>query len=84
MKEVLRHNKSNVVVGAITMQQERGELARLMIDLLVWLEENKGLTLCTAFKPQFDWYMSALANKERLVHEFIAEDRGQARKESIS
>lgn len=84
MKEQLRHNNSNVVVGAITMQQERGDPARSMIDFLVWLEENKGLTLCSAFKPQFDWYMPAMANKERLVHEFIAGDRGQARKESIS
>jgi hypothetical protein len=84
MKEVLRQNNSNVVVGAIKMQQERGDPARSMIDFLVWLEENKGLTLCSAFKPQFDWYMPALANKERLVHEFIAEQRSQVRKESIS
>lgn len=84
MKEILRHNKSNVVVGAITMQQERGDLALSMIDFLAWLEENKGLTLCTAFKPEFDWYMPALANKEKLAHEFIAEKRGQSRKESIS
>jgi len=84
MNEILRHNKPDVTVGAVTMKLERGDLAQSMFDFLVWLEENKGLTLCSAFKPQFDWYMPAMANKERLAHEFIAEQLGQTRKEHIS
>jgi hypothetical protein len=31
--------------------------------------------LCHAFKPQFDWYMPALANKEALVHEFLGSNK---------
>jgi len=46
-----------------------------MREFLIWLEEYKGLTLCHAFKPQFDWYMPALANKEALVHEFLGSNK---------
>jgi hypothetical protein len=55
-----------------------------MFTFLVWLEENKKLMLCAAFKPQFDWYMPAFANKERLVHEFMQEELAHPKQERIS
>ena len=40
--------------------------------------------LCAALKPQFDWYMPAFANKERLVHEFMHEALAYPKQERIS
>jgi hypothetical protein len=42
-----------------------------LFEFLEWIEQTKGLTLCQAFKPQYDWYMPAFANKEKLAHEFL-------------
>lgn len=83
MKEILQYKMINEGPVAINIKKERDELAQSMFDFLVWLEENKKLMLCTAFKPQFDWYMPAFANKERLVHEFMQEELGQSKQERI-
>lgn len=84
MKDTLQHNKLNEGPVAINLKKERDEQAQSMFHFLIWLEENKKLVLCAAFKPQFDWYMPAFANKERLIHEFIQEELGQPRQERIS
>jgi hypothetical protein len=84
MKETLQQKKLNEGPVAINIKKEREELAQSMFTFLVWLEENKKLMLCAAFKPQFDWYMPAFANKERLVHEFMQEELAHPKQERIS
>jgi hypothetical protein len=84
MKETLQKKKLNEGSVEINIIKERDELAQSMFNFLVWLEENKKLVLCTAFKPQFDWYMPAFAKKERLVHEFMQEEMLHPERERIS
>jgi hypothetical protein len=84
MKENLQKTKLNDGVVAIKMKNEHDELAQSMFNFLVWLEENKKLVLCSAFKPQFDWYMPAFAKKERLVHEFMQEELVHPKQERMS
>ena len=84
MNDTPQHKMLNEGSIAINIKKERDELAQSMFDFLVWLEENKKLVLCAAFKPQFDWYMPAFANKERLVHEFMQEELVQPKQERIS
>lgn len=47
------------------------DLGQILIDFLVWIEQDRNLTLCQAFKPQYDWYMPAFAAKENLASEFL-------------
>jgi len=84
MKDTLQHKKLNEGAVTINIKKEHDELAQSMFDFLVWLEENKKLMLCAAFKPQFDWYMPTFANKERLVHEFMHEALAHPKQERIS
>jgi hypothetical protein len=51
--------------------REGGEKLRTLSEFLTWIENSKGLTLCQAFQPQYDWYMRAFANKENLAKEFL-------------
>ena len=37
---------------------------------LLWLENEKGLRLCNAYKPQYEWYVPANFNTKTLVTEF--------------
>ena len=84
MKDTWQHKKLSEGPVAINFKMERDELAESMFNFLVWLEENKNLLLCAAFKPQFDWYMPAFANKERLVREFMQEVLVHPKQERIS
>ena len=84
MKDILQHKIMNEGPVVINMKKERDDLEQSMFDFLVWLEENKKLVLCSAFKPQFDWYMPAFPNKERLVHEFMQEAMVLPKQERIS
>ena len=46
-------------------------LARLIGEFLAWLELNKGLRLCEAYKPQYDWYVPIPTNAGTLALEFL-------------
>jgi hypothetical protein len=59
---------------------DREEQAAMLARFLNWLEMTQGMTLCQPFKPQFDWYMPALANKDVLAREFLG-GQLQARRE---
>lgn len=50
----------------------REELTQTIRQFLAWLEQSKGLRLCQAFKPQYDWYIPALTNQDGLAREFLA------------
>jgi hypothetical protein len=52
-------------------QLEGDELQRALLDFLKWAEQSKGLALCQAFKPQYDWYMPTITSKENLVREYL-------------
>ncbi len=71
MDEVLRRVTRQDAAAALISPQERENAVQVMLEFLAWLEKSKDLTLCQAFKPQFDWYMPSSANKERLAHEFL-------------
>ena len=45
--------------------------ARTIGDFLEWLETSRGLRLCVAFKPQYDWYVPVPANIGALAREFL-------------
>ncbi|TCV85400.1 hypothetical protein [Sulfurirhabdus autotrophica] len=40
-------------------------------NFLLWLEKEKGLRLCSAYKPQYEWYVPANFRIENLVNQFI-------------
>lgn len=75
MKKALQHLSHPDSAIAITEPSSDQQLAQTMHDFLVWLEQSKTLTLCHPFKPQFDWYMPALSNKEKLVREFLEKSK---------
>lgn len=59
---------------------KRDELEQTLQDFLAWVEQSKGLSLCEAFKPQYDWYMPTIISKQSLVREFLRtgnNDRGK-------
>jgi hypothetical protein len=49
----------------------RDKLAETMLEFPLWIESSRGLLLCQAFKPRYDWYIPALANKAELTREFL-------------
>jgi hypothetical protein len=75
MKEALQHLSREDSAIAITPSGSDAQLAQTMHDFLVWLEQTKALTLCHPFKPQYDWYMPAFSNKEKLVREFLGKPK---------
>ncbi len=82
MKDVLQKISRQEVMPKFSKSSNEG-MAETLHDFLTWLEQNKGLTLCNAFRPQFDWYMPAFANKEKLAHEFLINFRlGVSRQQS--
>lgn len=46
-------------------------LAQAINEFLAWLELTKGMRLCAAFRPQYDWYMPVPTNGEGLALEFL-------------
>ncbi len=40
-------------------------------DFFLWLEKEKGLRLCNAYKPQYEWYSPANCSVENLIDQFI-------------
>lgn len=67
-------SRSQVVIqrpAASIAAGRREELVQTIDEFLSWLESSKGLRLCEAFKPQYDWYSPVLANKRSLAREFL-------------
>ena len=82
MGEVLERLLRSESAVAIDPSKGSEELAAMLTGFLNWLEMSRGMTLCQAFKPEFDWYMPTLINKAKLAHEFLGghyPDRGPAR-----
>jgi len=75
MEDVLQQISIQKPTASFAMPLAREELTQAMLEFLVWVEQNKNLTLCQPFKPQYDWYMPTFANKERLVREFLGRPR---------
>jgi hypothetical protein len=71
MKKVPRQVSPQEPALSFAAPLRRDGLAETMLEFLVWIESSKGLTLCQAFKPQYDWYIPALTNKTELAHEFL-------------
>ena len=71
MKEVSRQTSPQESASSPAVPHGRDKLVETMLEFLLWMEESKGLRLCQAFKPQYDWYMPALGDKERLAREFL-------------
>ena len=44
---------------------------RTINEFFKWLETSKGLRLCEAFKPKYDWYVPVPANLKSLTREFL-------------
>ena len=57
------------VVPAFTLGGEGA--VRTIGDFLEWLETSRGMRLCVAFKPQYDWYVPVPANIGALAREFL-------------
>lgn len=79
MKVALQHLSHLDSAIAIAQSGSDEQLAQTLHDFLVWLEQSKALTLCHPFKPQYDWYMPAFSNKEKLVREFLGKPKPMAR-----
>ena len=47
------------------------DITHAMSTFLDWLEKQKGLRLCEAYKPQYEWYVPICGNKEELLLEFF-------------
>ena len=44
---------------------------RTINEFFKWLETSKGLRLCEAYKPKYDWYVPVPANLKSLTREFL-------------
>lgn len=47
------------------------DITHVMSTFLDWLETQKGLRLCEAYKPQYEWYTPICGNKEELLLQFF-------------
>ncbi len=47
------------------------DFTHAMGTFLEWLEKQKGLRLCAAYKPQYEWYAPICTSKEELLLEFF-------------
>lgn len=79
MKDALQRMSHQAAPAQMAMAGGHEEHTRVLSEFLAWLEKTQGLTLCLAFKPQYDWYMPALANKQRLANEFIGATKAMPR-----
>lgn len=47
------------------------DLPQLLRDFLEWAEREKGLVLCEAYKPKYDWYTPIAYHSRSLVEKFL-------------
>lgn len=52
---------------------KRERVAQTISAFLAWLETDKGLRLCEAFKPQYDWYSPVAVSHTRLARQFLGD-----------
>ncbi len=60
------------------VQQTTGpseEQIQVLSEFLAWLEKSQQLVLCQVFRPQFDWYMPAFADKKKLARAYLVQKR---------
>ncbi|HUX65167.1 hypothetical protein [Sulfuricella sp.] len=50
------------------------DLTHTIASFLEWAEQQKGLSLCEPYKPQYPWYMPIHTSKEQLLLEFFGID----------
>jgi hypothetical protein len=50
------------------------DLTHAIASFLEWAENQKGLSLCEPYKPQYSWYIPTHASKEQLLLEFFGID----------
>jgi len=59
----------------LTNEFERvSDLTHAIASFLEWAEEQKGLSLCEPYKPQYSWYVPVHTSKEQLLLEFFGID----------
>lgn len=59
----------------LTNKFERvSDLTHAITSFLEWAEEQKGLTLCEPYKPQYSWFVPIHSSKEQLLLEFFGID----------
>lgn len=75
MENVLQRLPQQESTASTSARARREEVALALLEFLAWIEKSKGLVLCQAFKPQYDWYMPAFANNENLVRDFLGKSR---------
>lgn len=51
----------------------REVMAQTISAFLAWLETDRGLRLCAAFKPQYDWYSPVPVSHTRLARQFLGD-----------
>ena len=47
------------------------DLSQLLRDFLEWAQQEKGLVLCEAYKPKYDWYTPIAYHSRILVEKFL-------------
>jgi hypothetical protein len=84
MVDVPQAIEHQATIKELSTPLEQAGTEEMLFTFLNWLEQAQGLTLCHAFKPQFDWYTPAFANKEKLASEFFGTLKSIARKKAIA
>jgi len=59
-----------------------GDPSRVIADFLAWAEQQRGLALCTAYKPKYAWYTPTAIPLETLLADFCAH-RPEARNTDV-
>lgn len=72
MREMSRRISLRESASSFAVPIGRDQLVETLLEFLAWIEKSRGLKLCEAFKPQYDWYMPVILNKEKLAQEFLA------------
>lgn len=47
------------------------DLRHAIASFLAWAKEQKGLTLCEPYKPQYSWFTPIHASNEQLLMEYF-------------
>ncbi|MBS4095527.1 MAG: hypothetical protein KGZ83_01645 [Sulfuricella sp.] len=58
------------------------DLTHTITSFLNWMEKQKGLRLCEAYKPQYEWYTPICGSKEELALEFFGIDLAELENEN--
>jgi hypothetical protein len=70
MAETVPRLVSTIAVREPPLDKHEG-VAQTISAFLAWLETDKGLRLCEAFKPQYDWYSPVAVSHKCLARQFL-------------